>query len=488
MLDSTLSDNSSCLIFMPARNCEMFAAEAIRSVSRQTMDDVFILYVDDASEDQTGDIAQHYLKELFPGRHAYIRNDTRIGKSHNIWKHLRPRADEAEFIGILDADDQLADMTILDKLAQRYGAGKDVVWTNYFMDNGHRGMNAALDPELSPRKQRWSTSHFFSFRAALLKNIPESYYKDQEGNWFQGACDVALALPILDQTRNYEFIPTPAYRYTSSNHLSLHNSTPKVNAITSKIQLQNSNQVFAKPPLPLFTNDKVEESVSMHQPDTTATHSAAPLSTDIWSEKAAQLLIARHPTLLSAQAICGADHLSALQLWSISELLQSASGECLFIGAPDTALILTALAKDTPEIHLTCLVEEKEDAPYLRARLALLGLSEQTKVISGPHAKVEMNQQSCSFPACTELEGHSPLSLIVVDGRASENEEIYTAIALPAVSDHLAERSFHFCALTGEVSTAQKVATTLGQLTVGLEFCTGALGGTGLVCFPANQE
>lgn len=84
--------------------------------------------------------------------------------------------------------------------------------------------------------------------------------------------------------------------------------------------------------------------------------------------------------------------------------------------------------------------------------------------------------------------GLSPLSLIFVDGRASENEETYTAIALPAVSEHIAERSFHFCALTGEVFTAQKIATTLGQLTVGLEFCTGALGGTGLVCFPANQE
>jgi len=487
MLDTTPSGVSTCLVFMPARNCEMFAAEAIRSLSRQTLDDVFVLYVDDASEDQTGEIAQHYLTELFPGRHTYIRNASPFGKSRNIWEHLRPRAADAEFIAILDSDDQLVDVSILQAMAKNYATGKDAVWTNYVTDDGRKGSNAALNPAQSPRVQRWCTSHFFSFRAALLENVPESYYKDSAGSWYSGACDVALALPILDQTRNYKFIPAFAYRYTTSNPQSLHNKEQKYNRVTSKLQFSNAKEIYAKPSLPIAGQNEdqtVTTAISAPMPTT----SSAPSADHVWSDQAAGLLTSRYPALLTARSMTNGPSLSPLQLWSLSTILQRQPGNLLYIGTPHTAVVLAAMIAELPETSLTCLVDATEDAQVLTSQLALAGLSGMAQVVAGAKADIEMDGKQCRFPSCAALADTSAFSTVIVDPREEADQETYSVIALPAVSDYLADDGFHFCTLTSDINTARAVVEKVAKLTVGLNFCLGGIGGSGFVTFPALKE
>ncbi len=486
MLDSVSGHTSDCLVFMPARNCEMYAADAIRSLARQSFDGIHVLYVDDASQDRTGEIARHYLQELFPGRHSYIRNETQFGKSRNVWEHLRPRAGEFEFIAILDADDQLADVAILEKMSRRYQAGKDVVWTNFFTDRGHQGKNCALDPRRSPREQRWSTSHFFSFRAALLPPIPESYFKDDAGDWFMGACDVALALPVLDQTRNYDFLPDLAYRYTMTNPLSLHNSTPAVNEVTSKLQLKNSNMVFSKPPLPLLKHEDTPVTDAPTSPAPAAR--PAPRSTDqIWQDQAATLLFNRYPGLLAAKAVAVGAELEPLQLLSLSQSLERMPGPVLFIGPARTAALVSALVAGHPECTLTCLLDGESEAPALRAQLHLSGLAKKVSILPTTRARVQMDGKECSFPASAVLAGADPFSVVIVDARGEENEDVFAILALPALSEHIVETGFHFCTLTSSSALAERVVKRIGELTVGLQHCLGGIGGTGIVTFPAQQ-
>lgn len=358
MLDTQPITQSKCIVFMPARNCEMYAAEALRSLARQVHEDIFVVYVDDASEDQTGQIAQHHLNSLFPGRHVYIRNDVRFGKSRNIWEHLRPRAKSAEFIAILDADDRLEDPTILAEMAACYAGGQDVVWSNFFTDTGFKGQNGALDPARSPRMQGWRTSHFFSFRAALLGNIPESYFKDTKGNWFMGACDVALALPILDQTRNYAFIPKLAYRYTASNLYSLHNMDQNSVGLTSTLQSGNMQQIMRMKPLPIWAEAvgeaKETETKPAHNPDQPA-HAAkpAPIAASAqWDAKAAEHLISAHPNLLMAQAVSSPD-LTPLQVLALKQILQNTPGSVLCFGRDEIAVSLVALLGENAAAKVT---------------------------------------------------------------------------------------------------------------------------------------
>src|SRR5262249_29296297 len=153
-----IAGDAKALIFMTARDCEMYVRPSLASLSRQTLDDVHVLFVDDCSQDDTGVIAKAILEDLFPRRHTFIRNEDRWGKARNVWEHLKPRADMAEFIAVLDGDDQLVIPSILEQMSQRYGAGSDVVWTNYVTDGGMIGSNAALDPNVSPRRQGWKTS------------------------------------------------------------------------------------------------------------------------------------------------------------------------------------------------------------------------------------------------------------------------------------------------------------------------------------------
>lgn len=515
MLDTMPQKVATCLTFMPARNCEMYAAEAIRSLSRQTMDDIFVLYVDDASEDHTGQIAQQYLQELFPGRHEYIRNPVHFGKSKNVWEHLRPRAHLAEFITVLDADDQLIDVTVLDAMAKSYASGSDVVWTNFITDTGYAGLNAALDPSRSPRDQRWLTSHFFSFRAALLPNVPESYFKDSKGAWFMGACDVSLAMPILDQTRNYKFIPALSYRYTMSNPLSLHNSTPAVNAVTSELQLNNANEIRARAPLPLATQapadlpdlpDSAAAPVSAevlgdlptaaptaakakeHPPAMSKPVSASLFQvsgSSLWADQAATLLTTLFPSLLTAQSMGAESALSPLELWAMAAQLEQVTGEVLFLGTPEAALCLAALTTVDPERKLTCLLEPT-GAQDLRNRLRLAGLSARVEVIAGKMSTVTMEEKHCAFPSIAGLQGKGPFSIVFVDPRGAEDEETFSAIALPAVSECLAEGRFRYGALSSDTGAAQRVVQTLAKLTVGVDYCLGALGGTGFLAAPAT--
>ncbi len=488
MLDTQPISQPKCTVFMPARNCEMYAADALSSLARQTYENVHVIYVDDASEDQTGQIARHYLTTLFAGRHDYIRNKEKLGKSRNIWDHLRPHAKNADFIAILDADDQLVDTGILAEMAEFYAAGKDIVWSDFFVDTGVKVQNGPLNPSRPPREQGWRTSHFFSFRAALLGNIPESYFKDMDGKWFLGACDIALALPLLDQTRSYEFIPKPAYRYTASNPYSLHNQDANAAGISSALQSRNAKQIIQKQSLPLWTGENTESPVEAATVASVPANSTVTSNIDqSWQAKAADSLLAAHPQILSAQSLISRN-LTPLQLLSLKQVLNRTPGPVLCLGGPDLALLTAALTHDEETTHVTCLVENVQDVSALQGKAAIAGVSQSLTVIEAPRVPMNFGSIECAFPSLEKLEMQDAFSVIVADATAQENEVAFGVIALPAMAKHFASSGFHYCALTSDLAAAETIAAEALSLVPSLTACPGAFGGTGCVIFADKKE
>jgi len=67
------------------------------------------------------------------------------------------------------------------------------------------------------------TSHLRAFYTQLFRNIEEDDLKDSEGNYLQAANDVAICIPILEQSfERVIYIPELTYYYNSNTGLNNH--------------------------------------------------------------------------------------------------------------------------------------------------------------------------------------------------------------------------------------------------------------------------
>lgn len=482
--------SSEALIFMTGRNCAPYAARAVESIARQTLKDVHILYVDDVSDDGTADVARAALEKHFPDRHTLIVNETRFGKARNASEHLRPLVDKATFVGVVDADDQLIEPRVLEGMKSLYDAGKDVVWTNFALDNGHVGRNGELDPNLSPRVQGWKTSHFFSFRAELFANIPEDYFKDSEGAWLQAACDIAIAFPILDQTRRYQFIAANTYLYTSTNPQSHHNLDPASDGLNSTIQQKSVREIMSKVPLPLTRPLQSVEQKHPTPASTSAKTSKTPngassmttkTSTQTWSDITGNLVVAETPAIVNAMAYCGPVRLSPEQVWALRGILftRPEDASILHVGSTRSALTLASFAHNSGR-HLTCLCASDTEAQELDIRLKLCGFDDDVSVVVAPAVNISFGETNGMFPDTRTLDQETKFDMVVVDFSKSVPAES-AVVSLSALAPNLAPRGFAFCLIAGDTSIEANAAAQWGAVGSGLRFCVNAIGGSGLL-------
>lgn len=236
------------LIFICAFNCENYIDACIRSLKRQTNQDFFILLIDDASIDNTATVAQQLLNENFPNRYKLIRNEKNVGKAANAYLHLKEF--ESTYTAILDGDDQLIDDSILQVFSDEYHNNYDIVYSTYRTTDGRIGHCSALNPTVHPRTQGWRSSHFFSFRSHLIRNVPIEYFQTPNKDWIKSACDFAIAFPLLDQTRRYKFVQRQAYLYTTNNPNNHHNKDGPSQSLSSPEQQENAGMILKKSSLP----------------------------------------------------------------------------------------------------------------------------------------------------------------------------------------------------------------------------------------------
>ena len=83
-----------------------------------------------------------------------------------------------------------------------------------------------------------------------MKKVPREYILDKNGRPVMQACDIALALPILDISKRCSFIPKILYRYTSNNPESHHNQHDGV-GLSSKRQQATASALYKMSPLRL---------------------------------------------------------------------------------------------------------------------------------------------------------------------------------------------------------------------------------------------
>ncbi len=458
------------LLFMTGRNCARYVTAALESVVWQTHQPLHVLFVDDGSDDGTGELARQMLAEHFEGRHTFVGNPQRWGKARNAHVHLRAALQHGDFVAVLDADDQLARATAVAELAAEYDAGFDVVWTNYVIDNGKAGSSGPLDALRPPRGQGWRSSHFFSFRAELLHAVPADYFQDELGDWLQAACDQAIAYPVLDQTRRWRFLPQQAYRYTASNPGSHHNRDPQATGLSSRAQQRAAETVVAKPALPcrrwLFADHAAADhalalalqrrpaasapatSAPAQLPDLAAAllaSAAAPAAADVWQQTAAATLAARCPALLALMLDGQAAAPDVAVLWRWWQWLQRDRGAArvLEIGAGSLSPLLHALVQGLGG-QVTTVCADREQAVALHARLYSAGLD--AEVLHVPLADAEFEGVQARFPdlACLPEEAVG-YDVAIVGTGASPDGARAAVLALPMLAPRLHPEGFRLC-------------------------------------------
>ena len=235
-------------LVITAHDAAPFVGRCLDSVASQTRVDWRVVFVDDASTDGTADEVERVAAELgISDRLTVVRHKERRYKTRNVVEAVREIVGDDEVVVMLDGDDWLAHDSALETLAEDYRKGWDVVWGNWTGSDGMPGTSWHLNPFLPPRKQPWVTSAPFSFRAHLLKSIPDAEFLDDTGEWFRCACDQAIVLPVFERTTRRKHIEEVLYVYNRSNPNSNDQQGRRRNPLVSEAQAQASKVLYSRP-------------------------------------------------------------------------------------------------------------------------------------------------------------------------------------------------------------------------------------------------
>lgn len=225
-------------IVSAARNCGAWVGRNIHSVRTQTYPHWRAVLIDDASDDDTLDVARN--ASLDDARYHVLHNDQPQGALANIVRasNLSAQAPD-DVIVIIDGDDWLSDTTALERLAGHYQ--DPALWLSYgshrllrqrWRDRLRRRPNLGQARPIPDSVARlglfryqtgpWCASHLRTYRKFLWDHVRDEDLRDDDGEYFCSAADVATMLPLLEMAGvdHARYIPEILYVYNNDHALS----------------------------------------------------------------------------------------------------------------------------------------------------------------------------------------------------------------------------------------------------------------------------
>lgn len=247
-------EEKSIVIIIPSYNNQRFYLENLKSVVNQNYKNFRVIYTNDASTDNTGELVQDYMANHFDlDRFTYVENSENMGALHNIY-HMVHSCRDDEIVCLLDGDDKLANKDVLKRLNQAYA--DDHVWMTYGLDycrikkKGHsRPTETKILKEGKHRKIRYRWSHLRTYYAGLFKHIPKEKWM-HKGKFYPVAWDIAIILYLFDLAREHVyFIPEVLYIYNVDNPINDYK-------IYLRQQIWYRKYIWALPPVERLYNKK----------------------------------------------------------------------------------------------------------------------------------------------------------------------------------------------------------------------------------------
>lgn len=227
---AVVSKEKPFVIIIPSYNNSAFCEKNLYSVLTQNYSNFRIIYIDDASKDDTHDrVRQIIADSSYKDKVQLIHNEENRGSLANIYNAVHTCKDE-EIVVIVDGDDFLAHENVLVKLNKVYTLSP--IWMTYgnYLDYPSYKQKPVCCKPLpksvvfnnSYRKHEWVSSHLRTFYAGLFKQIRKEdlCYK---GSFLPMAGDLAIMMPMLEMSgKHTRFITDVMYLYNRSNPLNEH--------------------------------------------------------------------------------------------------------------------------------------------------------------------------------------------------------------------------------------------------------------------------
>ncbi len=220
-------------VIVPVYNGAEYIHECLHSIYMQEFKNFTVVIVDDASTDGTADLARTYSKYV---RHNVIENEVHNGSALENIKKGMTLSDKDDIIVTVDGDDKLADNKVLSYLNALY---HDDVWMTYgsflplsgkykntcqpldkihSFDEFGNWVDASLTTDTYRKSRLWCTSHLRTFRRGLWDRIKDEDLRDESGEYFKVAWDLAFMYPMIEMAGDHvKFIDKILYLYNDLN-------------------------------------------------------------------------------------------------------------------------------------------------------------------------------------------------------------------------------------------------------------------------------
>lgn len=228
------------------RNAGDWAVKCLDSVNAQDYPrDCFKhLFINDASNDQTGDLINRWLVD-HPGHNVLYRcNDHRLGGTANTVCGFE-LAPPGSVVIEVNGDDWLSDAGILRFLNKVYADPEIwMTYNSYKFSDGRIAEQCRAYPRRVVREnsfrehRRWISSHLHTFRAEVFSHLRAETLLDPEtGQYWESADDMAIYLAMLElcgsHSRHLSRV-NYVYNYHQSSHESFESEKSLARALRIK--------------------------------------------------------------------------------------------------------------------------------------------------------------------------------------------------------------------------------------------------------------
>jgi glycosyltransferase involved in cell wall biosynthesis len=198
-------------IIIPSYNNESWIEPNLASIINQTYTNYEVLYIDDASTDETYSQVSQIVGDL--PNWKIIRNESNMRRGYNVSPQnsnvVDFITDDEDVVVFIDGDDWLYDDNVLENLNKYYNDNDP--WMTYgkficypssnlgYPQNTH--YPEAVHEDNMYRRDTWRASHLRTFKWHLYKQIKkEDQIYSKTGEYYFHAEDLATSFPCLEMS------------------------------------------------------------------------------------------------------------------------------------------------------------------------------------------------------------------------------------------------------------------------------------------------